>query len=491
MLRTFSRAGALVSMVLMAVTAALAMPPAGMTQKLNTILKESTPPGASVGITVRSLDSDETWYARNAETPMMPASTTKVVTAALALDTLGPEYRFKTQLLTNGEIRDNVLYGDLYLRGGGDPSLRTADLRGLARTLATGDADRHIAPIHEVRGNLVLDDSYFPLSGPLRGPNWSVADLPWYYAAPSSALAVNGNAVNGRSVSDPARYTGDLMQNALRAQGLTPSAVTSGTIDPSHASVLAEHRSAPLASVLVPMMKRSDNQIAEQMHWAVLAETHRDARYQAVLDTFASKHGIDAQELRLVDGSGLSRTNRITPDALTGVLESMATSPHAEQFRKTLPVAGVDGTLRRRMTGTPATGHAYAKTGTIRGVSALAGYVDSGRNKHRLVFSILVNGHSDAAAARRLQDRIVNYLAGAPSDPPTNVRAITAKQPATVSHPAPVVVAQPARTTATLSTVDQLIVESMLRPQQQRIKTASASSTLAATPQHIYSLYQR
>jgi len=477
---------ALMTLLLCASAMSLAAPPAQLEAIINRRIADPALQGAQVGILVQSLDNGDIWYARNADASFIPASNAKVITAILALEYLRPEYRFTTRLLTAGTITDGVLQGDLYLQGGGDPSLTGEELRAMAHALAMGDPARHIPPIHQVNGRLLLDCSFFPRSGPLVNADWEAGDLPWYYAAPACALSCHRNAVtvtvrgtaagqrpqvittpdtglfNIRnhamtsahvntgavevsrsgsvisvagnvapgveleerlSVPNPERFTGEQLRNALRAENISTSEMTDSAADAKQCTVLVEHRSLPLADLVVTMLKESDNHFAEQLRWTLLSlysrERPLDERYEAMLRDFSAHSGLPFNGLTLVDGSGLSRHNRVSPYAMVRMLTYMALSPNYATFYQALPVAGVDGTLRKRMTDGPACTNCHAKTGTMRGVSALSGYLHNAQGE-RLVFCIFVNGYSrGAAVARRLQDDIVEELAGCSSVPST------------------------------------------------------------------------
>jgi len=465
--------------VLLLLKVAVAAPPADLAATLDKRLADPALKGATIGVFIQSLGDGAIWYERNTNTSFIPASNGKLVSAMLALEYLKPEYHFTTRLLTRGTRADGVLDGDLYLQGGGDPSLTPADLRAMAGLLAAGDEEHGIPPLREIKGKLILDSAFFPGGKPLLGKGWEKSDLTWYYAAPAGALSCNRNAVKitvrggksgkrpvvtldpptgvltivnraitskrvrtgsvdmsrsgsvvritGRvapgvelservSVPDPARFTGEQFKLALKKLGVTVGAVEKGTADPQSMQALVEHNSAPLSELVTTMLKESDNMYAEQLYWTLLAlyslEKPLDERYMALLSDFLHHSGLILWGMKLVDGSGLSRLNRVTPSAIVYLLIYMATTPQYDLFYQSLPIAGQDGTLEKRMCDTAACGNAHAKTGTMRGVCSLSGYVTTAAGE-RLVFSILLNGYRQKApAARSLQDDIVKYLAG-------------------------------------------------------------------------------
>ena len=466
-------------LTLVCLLAGIAVPPTDLAATLSKRLNDSTLKEAPIGVFIQSLDDGEIWYGHNANDAFIPASNTKIVTAVLALEYLKPEYHFITRLLTTGARADGVLDGDLYLLGGGDPSLQSTDLQTMARLLVAGDEERGIPPLQKITGRLIIDTSFFPGGKPLLGKGWENGDLTWYYATPASALSCNRNAVkvtvrggkaghkaavtldpptgvlnivnravtsskvrtgsvdmrrsgstlyiSGRvapgaelsekiSVSDPAHYTAEQLRLALKGLGVTVGEVAVGTADPQSMQVLVEHNSAPLGELVAGMMKDSDNMYAEQLYWTLLAlyslEKPLDERYMALMGDFLRHSGLICWGMNLVDGSGLSRLNKITPSTVARLLAYMASAQTFEPFYQALPVAGEDGTLKKRMCDSAAFGNARAKTGTMRSVSSLSGYVTTAAGE-RLVFSIMLNGYRNSSAgARKLQDDIVTYLAG-------------------------------------------------------------------------------
>jgi D-alanyl-D-alanine carboxypeptidase/D-alanyl-D-alanine-endopeptidase (penicillin-binding protein 4) len=458
--------------------AGVAAPPADLRAVLDQRLADPALKEATIGVFIQSLGDGRIWYEHNTDKTFIPASNAKLVTAILALEHLKPEYHFTTRLLSAGTRQDGVLDGDLYLQGGGDPSLTPADLHTMAGLLAAGDEERGIPPLREIRGRLILDASFFPGRGPLLGQGWEKDDLTWYYAAPAAALSCNRNAVKitvrgeraGRkptvtldpptdllsivnlaatssrvrtgsvdmsrsgsvvritgqlapgaelvervSVPDPARFTGEQLRRVLKDLGVSVGAVEMGAADAETMRVLVEHNSDPLGMLVSTMLKDSDNMYAEQLYWTLLAlyslEKPLDERYMALLGDFLNHSGMISWGMTLVDGSGLSRLNRINPASLARLLAYMAATPNFATFFYALPVAGEDGTLKKRMCDTAASGNAHAKTGTMRGVSSLSGYVVTAAGEP-LVFSIMLNGYRNSSVnARKLQDDIVNYLA--------------------------------------------------------------------------------
>jgi D-alanyl-D-alanine carboxypeptidase/D-alanyl-D-alanine-endopeptidase (penicillin-binding protein 4) len=465
-----------ICLLLVCALTAWAAPPDGLTAVLDHLQNDPALKGAKIGILIQSLDDGEVWYAKNDGVPLIPASTAKLITAALALDYLEPSYQFTTTIAIDSLITDGVLNGNLYLKGGGDPTLTPDTLRKWARNLADGDVTANRPPLHTIRGGIVIDNVFFPNPDPLRGPGWEAEDLPWYYAAPPSALACNRNAVRvtiratelgkppavifdpptalftmvnhaktaktcrqplqvlprgttlrltgtitpGKevierlSVPSPDRFVIEQCRIALKEAGITvqQDPTVKGAVD---RFTLFEHQSALLSEILVPMLKESDNHTAEQVRLTLLAlyslEPPLEGRYPIMITNYCELSDIVTGNFNLVDGSGLSRRDRMSPRGAIRILTHMALSDQFETFYNGLPVAGRDGTLKTRMTNSPAAGNARAKTGTMTGISTLAGYLTT-REGERLAFAIFLNGYrGKSTAARQLQDKIVSTLA--------------------------------------------------------------------------------
>jgi D-alanyl-D-alanine carboxypeptidase/D-alanyl-D-alanine-endopeptidase (penicillin-binding protein 4) len=185
---------------------------------------------------------------------------------------------------------------------------------------------------------------------------------------------------------------------------------------------LFTHTSPPLREILPAMMKPSQNQIAEMLLKTLGRELRGRGSAEggiAVVDSLFGTWGLQPGELMMADGSGLSRYNYLTPDLLIGLLERMIRSPNAEVWLASLPIAGVDGTLRNRLRDTPAEGHVRAKTGTISNTRALSGYVTTSGGE-RLVFSMIVNNSPHSSRdADRLVDTVLLRLVGAGAAAPT------------------------------------------------------------------------
>ena len=369
---------------------------------IDTVLQDPLFTTASIGIKVVAVETGEVVYGKNTHKLHHPASTTKLFTAATALAKLGADYRFETTLYIDADVSEGIA-NNIYLKGRADPVLQRNDIVKLGDALLqTG--------IQSVRGKIIIDETY--LDRVPEGPGWMWDDRPLQISALSiREIEPDTNTWNR------AYACGHLLKTALMEGGINVTGeVVSGTV-PSDAKVIAKHLSPPLADILKRMNKPSDNWIAELIFKTIGAEvigepgTWQKGR-QAVTEFLSEIMG-DPPAHRFVDGSGLSRYNLLNAELLTDLLvhtyQNFALMP---EFLASLPIAGVDGTLKNRMQGMYAEKVLRAKTGTLSGVSALAGYTVTADDEV-FAFGILISHYvGSPALARGIQDKIGDYLTG-------------------------------------------------------------------------------
>ena len=331
-----------------------------------------------------------TYRATEGATVAIPASTTKIVTSAAALFLLGPDEVFRTTTVldsSGGTPR-------LVLVGGGDPYLARAPERpdpaaGPSATFAPPRADvttlaRRTAQALRKQGlstvRLGYDDTLF--SGPAAHPTWEPDYLPDDVVSPISALWVDqGREVDGFDrVADPAATAAVVFRKALQRAGVRVVGPPARATAPTGSATLARVTGPTVAQVVQRVLEVSDNEAAEVLLRHVgLADqgTGSFAAGQAAVERVLTANGIPLAGTVLYDGSGLSRANRIAPSVLLGVLRLAASDdqPALRPLLTSLPVAGYTGSLTDRMDQGPAAGRGRvrAKTGTLTGVSALAG----------------------------------------------------------------------------------------------------------------------
>jgi D-alanyl-D-alanine carboxypeptidase/D-alanyl-D-alanine-endopeptidase (penicillin-binding protein 4) len=352
-----------------------------------------------------------TIYDDRAERAVAPASVQKLIVAATALDALGPVYRYHTLFAAQNTItRDGVLDGNLWLIGSGDPSLQSIDLRnGLAMLGRSG--------LRRIDGGIVVDDT--TLSGPELNPHWGPDDDGQDYAAPTSAISLDGDTIESRQeidgvqqnvwtpMQDVARYVAGRVNGMLVARGILPAEAPAIGPAPLESVVLWDHRSLPLQTLESHMLFVSDNHYAEQLLRTVGEEAvglPGDAGGIDAERQFLQRNGIPSPGLKLFDGSGLSADNRVAAITLARLLADEEPSLYL-----LLPLGGRQGTLED-YDFTTALGRVRAKSGHLSNVSALAGYVTT-MHHGRVAFAFLIDGspgNPDAAIVRAV-DRLAAF----------------------------------------------------------------------------------
>ena len=370
-------------------TAEVALPwPQNIQARLDSLTKDRMFNSTQLGLMVYDLTDDSTLYRFNARQTMRPASTMKLLTSISALDHLGGRYDFRTSLYYTGSVKDSVLIGDLYCVGGMDPLFDTNDMKAFAESIkALG--------IHTLRGKIVEVRGF--KDSDLLGEGWC-----WDDDNPTlSPLLID------KKDEFASRLAQMLDKDSIFVDG--PS--TTGTLPKS--ALLLCSRSHPLVDVLEPMMKNSDNLYAESMFYQLAASTGASPAKashgrQMILKTL-QKAGVTGQ-YKIADGSGLSLYNYVTPELLAKLLiYAYRKSGIIRYLYVSLPIAGEDGTLKKRMKDSPAHLNVRAKTGTVTGVSSLAGYALAANN-HMLVFSIINQGIMKADDGRNFQDKVCKAL---------------------------------------------------------------------------------
>ncbi|MBA2504500.1 MAG: D-alanyl-D-alanine carboxypeptidase/D-alanyl-D-alanine-endopeptidase [Thermoleophilaceae bacterium] len=410
-MRRFTIAAALLAAVLSPALAA-GQSDSSLQKRLGSAMRGA---GSQSGAYVMDAATDKRVFGAREGRARILASNTKLFTTAAVLAQYGAQHRFATEVLGDGQLdADGVFTGDLYLRGGGDPTFGSrayvrrsfgsggdASVEDLAAALAQ-------AGIQRVRGRVLGDESKFDARRSGRG-----AGRDGEVGGQLSGLIFNrgfSNTFGSAFQATPAVFAAAQLDAALGKEGVPVSGAPRAGRTPGGATVLATEQSSPVATLIRLTNKPSDNYIAEMLlkdlaldddGGASTAEGATDA------ENFAEQSGSFAD---IADGSGLSRGNRAAPKAVAKLLDAMLDRDDAAAWNDSLTIAGRDGTLAPRMRRGPARGRCRGKTGTLRDVSALSGYCESigGRT---FAFSIIMNS-ANPASARSVQDRMAQALAG-------------------------------------------------------------------------------
>lgn len=363
--------------------------PQNIQYRLDSLLRHPMFETSTVGLEVYDLTADSILYKVNEHQMLRPASTMKLLTAITAIDKLGGSYQFRTQLYYTGKVEDHTLTGDLYCVGGFDPRFNIDDMNAFVESIRRMGVDT-------IRGSIVADRSM--KDADLLGEGWCWDDD----NPPLSPLTI------GRNTQFVDRFIRQLVDDGV----VLDVRISDGTLPDSAFHLCSRFHS--IDQILLRMMKQSDNFYAEAMFYQLAAhQGHRPTRAKdaaAIVKRLISKVGLGHRPYRIADGSGLSLYNYLSADLEVRLLRyAYRNSTVYLHLLPSLPVAGSDGTLRNRMRGSFAADNVKAKTGTLEGVSALAGYCTAA-NGHRLCFSIINQGIMHTSNARRFQDRVCNAL---------------------------------------------------------------------------------
>jgi D-alanyl-D-alanine carboxypeptidase/D-alanyl-D-alanine-endopeptidase (penicillin-binding protein 4) len=467
------------------------------------------------------LRDNQTILSHLADHPMQPASTMKLVTTLVSLERLGPTFRGRTELRSNGDLHGDVLNGDLYLRGGADADLTTESLSVMLRTLRNQG-------IRKIDGRLIIDRQLFnPARPDLHVPAFDDSPEAAYNVAPDAAMInknllqidmrstagtlklamqpelqgvtigsdmklVNASCVDWESgwktpdavpqpgggikvvlhgtfpkncetstavsVIDRQAYLDRAFRAAWQQLGGSISGDTVEGSTPVSTRLLAEHLSRALPEIVRDTNKPSDNTLARLLFLS-LGALEADpllgsrpqqftggagtdpvptlARADAAVRAWMNQHGIDTTGLVLDNGSGLSRSERITPIQMGAVLQAGLRSSWAPEFQSSIPIVAVDGTMRRRLHDSPAAGRARLKTGTLRNVTAIAGYVPDASGRPCVVVALVNSDLAGDGHGRAVLDSLVDWVARL-NPAPAQLQPLQA-QPASALPAAPAV----------------------------------------------------
>ena len=441
-------------------------------RKVKKILDNSCLKKNNFGIKIYSLDRGEAIIELRAKKLFIPASNLKILTTAVALETLGPNYRFPTSLFTDGTLKDEVLNGNLYIKGHGDPKFVTEQMWLLVNELRN-------LPIRRITGNIIGDDSFFDNNK--RVKTWIKNPGAQAYEAPLGALSFNFNTVQAYvspgikagnkpkiviepdteyitldnqartlkpgkrnrlivnrvehkgfdeitvsggitlsqaraqyflNITDPTQYTLSVLKQYLNHAGIKFTGKIEQRRVPEGAMKLLTHDSEPLTLALQGLNKFSNNFVAEQILKTIGAEKYGQPgttlKGLKAFKEYLITLGYQQNQYKVLDGSGLSRQNRLSPQIIIDVLRHVKNDLGVyPEFVSALGVMGVDGNVKNRMRGVKSSERARVKTGTLNFVSALSGYFQS-RDDETFAFSILMNSlKCSNGRIKKLQDQII------------------------------------------------------------------------------------
>lgn len=363
--------------------------PESVKTHLDKLMESALLETSQVGLMVWDLDADSCIYRHQEKQLLRPASTMKLVTAITAIDKLGGSYLFKTQLKYTGNIENGTLTGDVYCVGGMDPLFNSDDLTAFVSSLREMGIDT-------IKGHIYADKSL--KDSDLYGEGWC-----WDDDNPSlTPLLLSGKDNFMPRFMQKLKESDIVCEDFFKEKPCPQGAFTACT------------RSHTINQVLRRMMKESDNLYAECLYYQIAAATGNrpaTAKHARNLERqLVRKTGLDPLRYKYADGSGLSLYNYVSAELLIALLRYAHQDENImAQLYPSLPIAGIDGTLKSRMRGSFTRGNVRAKTGTLTGIISLAGYCTAA-NGHKLCFAIINQGVMKGSLARRFQDRVCQAL---------------------------------------------------------------------------------
>lgn len=353
-------------------------------------------------VMIIDLESGEVAASYGADKSLLPASVMKAVTTASLLNAVGPQWRYVTSVYIDGNIRDGVLNGNLIIVGSGDPSLnckcepKSDDfVEEIVNALKTKN-------ISKIKGRIIIDQSAF--EEPCIPPSWQQGDLKYAYGTGCHGLNFENNASGDKSVANPSAVFEQRLLGCLRSNGIQ---LDSEVVAQGNRRKLTGHVSPSLADIMTSCMMRSDNMFAESLlrTYALRKGEKGATDVAARLETeYWKGRGLPMDGVRIIDGSGLSRENRLTAGFLASVLKVMADNVDYASF---FPLAGQEGTLKKFLADTPLATYIALKTGSMKGVQCYAGYkVDEDFAPTHIVV-VIGNDFRDRARFRSAVERML------------------------------------------------------------------------------------
>jgi D-alanyl-D-alanine carboxypeptidase/D-alanyl-D-alanine-endopeptidase (penicillin-binding protein 4) len=433
-----------------------------------TALRQAHIPLADIGVEVREANSRKPLISVNSARPMNPASTMKLLTTYAGLEVLGPAYIWKTEAWLDGKLENGELHGDLILKGYGDPKLTIEQFwlwlrelrgRGLRKIHGNVILDRsafqlaphdpaafdndpvraynvgpdalllnfnairlHIIPHGEKVGIFVEPelagitlDNRLTMVAQGDCANWDDAVFPQLNGATlliqGTFPASCGERAEYVSLLPHSNYLNAVFRALWQELGGTLSGGMRDGVVPDGATLFASHNSAPLSELIRDINKFSNNVMARQLFLSLgISSTTPTsiARSEQVVHDWLAQKKLNFPELVLENGAGLSRVERISPHSMALLLQDAQHGPLQPEFEASLPIVGVDGTLKKRLHENAAASHAHLKTGSLEGVKTIAGYVQS-RDGKQWIMVFFIN-HPNASAGQRAQDALIEWV---------------------------------------------------------------------------------
>ena len=394
-----------------------AQAPNQLSREISDLLAE-VPAGTKMAVLIYNPLTEDTIISINHTQTMIPASNTKLFTSATALELMGGDYLIATKILADEEPKDGIINGNIYIKGFGNPTFTSDELDELVDQL-------YESGIRKITGKVIGDDTYF--DNVYSRDDWINDERANVNLPPISAIVIDRNRTvvtkkrKGRyrnyfvNVDNPPLFAAKMLKKKLSESGIEIGDVVISTKASDSTVTLAESV-IELRELIELINKNSDNFYAECLFknlGAVYSGEQGNSFFstQAIL-SYIEDAGIYSTGTKIVDGSGISRFDQVTAAALVGLLEKMYFNINKyEDFFNSLSIAGVDGTLHKRMIGTAAENNFRGKTGTLNGVSSISGYVATADDDDIIVCMMFEFTKGGANKYKSIQDRVIEKIA--------------------------------------------------------------------------------
>jgi len=360
--------------------------------RMDSLLSDKIFQRIQIGMLIYDLTTDSMLFRHGEKMQMRPASVMKTLTSTTALEELGGAFQYTTSLYTKGKIKKHQLQGDLYIVGGYDPRFGADDMLAFIQALTEKG-------INKICGNIYTDISLKDTLPKGSGWCWDDPDtkqIPLLYNAEDCFMLKFFQYLDNAGITHPSNYSIALLDSSAKQ-----------IISRTHS----------IDQILMRMLKESDNTYAESLFFQLAAHAHNPKPYaeakesvKHIFNFIKNKLKLDTKYYTIVDGSGLSLYNYLTPELIVMMLRYAYHRPNIYlHLYPALPVAGFDGTLNKRMKEGSAHLNIHAKTGSETGVSSIAGYCTAGNN-HTIAFAIFNQGQIHLSEATLWQDKVLQAL---------------------------------------------------------------------------------
>ena len=447
---------------------------AGLPLRVQSALDARNVPHETLSLSVIDVESGASIFDWHGDEPRNPASTIKLLTTLVALDILGPAYRWRTDVFAEGELREGKLDGDLVLKGYGDPFLVTERVWQMLRSIRQ-------AGVQEITGDLLLDDSWFEVGDydpaafdrqPLRAynvaPNALLMNFKviryWFEPGPKNAgvtvttdptlgnLTVDnrlglangscrgyqrGITITNNEADDQVTFSGRF-PNGCKRYAMDRTALShnefafglfdtlwrdvGGSFNGSWRNVVVADDADPLLSfdslslteMIARINKHSNNVMARQLLFTLGAEVNgapgTEESGRKVISNWLSENGLASTDIAIKNGAGLSRNTRTTARDMTAMLQFAWRQPYMPEYLASMSLSGLDGTLRRRFANTGLVGKAHLKTGSLDHVTAIAGFLQSRSGRRFAIVAMQNYEDIHRGPGEEVQEAILRWL---------------------------------------------------------------------------------